>query len=248
SLKRNGWAACGSTRFSLDYRKLNEVTIKDSYPLPRIDDTLDALVGSQWFSTLDLSSGKAQIESKEVTCSRTALNIWTRGKSGGSLDRSRQDLGNKGLACPDEHQGPAVLSGSVFVVTPQRDGCERVVAYFSWTLTKTEHNYCVTRRELLAVILAIWNFRHYLVGKSFKIRTDHGALQWLMSFRNPDGQMARWLEELSMYEFDIEYRRGGSHGNTDGLSRRPSRECNKCAKEEEKEIRMRKEGRRGRSM
>ncbi|GBM69541.1 Retrovirus-related Pol polyprotein from transposon 297 [Araneus ventricosus] len=43
----------GSTRFCVDYRKLNEITIKDSYPLPRIDDALDALNGSQWFSTLD---------------------------------------------------------------------------------------------------------------------------------------------------------------------------------------------------
>ncbi|GBN55348.1 Retrovirus-related Pol polyprotein from transposon 297 [Araneus ventricosus] len=47
----------GSTRFCVDYRKLNEITIKDSYPLPRIDDTQDALNGSQWFSTLDLKSG-----------------------------------------------------------------------------------------------------------------------------------------------------------------------------------------------
>ena len=39
----------GSTRFCVDYRKLNSVTRKDSYPLPRIDDTLEALSGATWF-------------------------------------------------------------------------------------------------------------------------------------------------------------------------------------------------------
>lgn len=54
--KNNTW------RFCVDYRGLNAVTIKDSHPLPRVDDTLDALAGTTWFSTLDFSDGYQQVE------------------------------------------------------------------------------------------------------------------------------------------------------------------------------------------
>ena len=43
----------GSVRFCVDYRKVNELTHKDAYPIPRVDDTLDTLAGSKCFSTLD---------------------------------------------------------------------------------------------------------------------------------------------------------------------------------------------------
>ena len=51
-----------SYHFCVDYRKLNSVTRKDAYPLPRIDETLDMLHSSKWFSTLDLASGYWQFE------------------------------------------------------------------------------------------------------------------------------------------------------------------------------------------
>jgi len=47
----------GSLRFYVDYRRQNDITKKNCFPLPRIDDTLDTLAGAQWCSTLDLKSG-----------------------------------------------------------------------------------------------------------------------------------------------------------------------------------------------
>ena len=71
----------GTTRFCVDYRKLNHVTKKDSYPLPRIDDTLEALAGAKWFSSLDLKSGYWQVElhsDKEKTAFTAGRGLWQR--------------------------------------------------------------------------------------------------------------------------------------------------------------------------
>ena len=65
----------GTTRFCIDYRKLNDVTKKDSFPVPRVDDTLDALgnTKAQIFSTMDLASGYWQLPIAEEDKEKTAF-------------------------------------------------------------------------------------------------------------------------------------------------------------------------------
>jgi hypothetical protein len=64
----------------VDYRKLNDVTKKECFPMPRIDDTLDTLAGAKWFSTLDLKSGYGQVDihpdDKEKTAFSTGQGLW----------------------------------------------------------------------------------------------------------------------------------------------------------------------------
>ncbi|XP_043972480.1 uncharacterized protein LOC122830832 [Gambusia affinis] len=107
-------------------------------------------------------------------------------------------------------------------------GEERVLNYASSRLSPAQQKYCVTRHELLAVVCFTQQFRHYLLGRKFLLRTDHGSLIWLFRFKSPEGQLARWLEELSQYDFQIEQRAGKQHGNADAMSRMPGEKVENC--------------------
>lgn len=114
------------------------------------------------------------------------------------------------------------------VLSQVQEGRERVLAYGSCKLSQTEQNYCTTWWKLLAVVEFISHFRQDLLGRSFMIRTDHSSLPWLMRMKEPEGQLARWLERLGEYNFEIIHRPGRLRSNADSLSRRPSRQSCPC--------------------
>ena len=380
-----------SLRCCVDYRNLNRLTTKDSYPLPRIDDSLDALAGAKWYSTLDLKSGYHQVPMAEEDKSKTAFScgggLWqfrvmpfglcnapatferlmeavlsglhwnsllvylddviVFGQSfEQELERLREvferfrraqlklnpkkchlfqkevqylghvvspngiqtdpdkcasvrdwpvpadkmqlrsflglctyyrrfvrgfasiaaplhNLTKEGqnfewdskcqtafetlkikltsapvLAYPNPEKQyildtDASSCGIGAVLSQEVDGEEKVIAFFSRSLTRPERNYCVTRKELLAIVEAARHFHHYLYGSHFMIRTDHAALKWLRSIKDPEGQLARWLTRLDQYDFTVHYRPGAAHINADSMSRRPCQDdCNHCGRKE----------------
>ena len=88
-------------------------------------------------------------------------------------------------------------------------------------LTPEQRRYCTTRKELLAIVKFSRHFRHYILGQEVLCRSDPNSLTWLTSFKEPTGQLARWLEEISAYNIHIVHRAGKLHTNADALSRLP---------------------------
>ena len=73
------WKKDGGLRFCIDVRKLNNWTVKDAYSLIWIDETLDSLQGSQWFSSLKLKSGYWQVKMDEESKPLTAFTVGSLG-------------------------------------------------------------------------------------------------------------------------------------------------------------------------
>ncbi|KAL5496456.1 hypothetical protein EMCRGX_G012740 [Ephydatia muelleri] len=166
----------GTIRFCVDYKKVNEVTRKDAYPLPRVDDTLDTLVGSK-FTTLDLASGYWQVEVAPEDQPKTAFT------------------------------------------TPE--GLYQFKSLHTQIMSDVSYS---TRMQVMLELVLCFH-RQYLLGREFTLRTDHGSLVWIRNFKEPEGQLARWLERLQEYNFTVVHRQGLRHCNADALSRVPCRQC-----------------------
>ncbi|VDL64213.1 unnamed protein product [Hymenolepis diminuta] len=89
-------------------------------------------------------------------------------------------------------------------------------------MSSSEQNYCATKHELLGVKTFLEHFRRYLLGpREFILRTDHKALTWVHSYKDPEGLIACWREILAEYHYKLEHRPGTKHGNADAMSRIP---------------------------
>jgi len=94
------------------------------------------------------------------------------------------------------------------VLSQEQDGCDRVIAYASRTLNKAERKYETTRKELLAIVYGLKQYKQYLLGRHFVIRTDHAALSWLCRTAEPMPQLARWLTFIQQFDNEILHRPG----------------------------------------
>ncbi|KAJ9544345.1 hypothetical protein OSB04_024052 [Centaurea solstitialis] len=192
-----GWRVC------IDYRKLNDATRKDHFPLPFIDQMLERLVGNEYYCFLDGFSGYFQIpidlEDQEKTTFTCPFVTY-------AYRRMPFGLCN----------APATFQRCMTAIF--QDMIEDCMEVFMDDFSVFE-NYTTTKKELLAVVFAIEKFRSYLMLSKIIVYTDHSALKYLFAKPDAKPRLIRWI--LLLQEFDIEERdkKGAKNLSTDHLSR-----------------------------
>ena len=188
--------------------------------------------------------GFATIADPLTECLRKGVKLCNTPRRQEAFDRLKQMLTSAPvLAVPRDDpectwvmDSDASLTGASCVLQQWQDGKLRVVEYASRSFNKAERQYCATRRELASLIFGLKQFRQYLLGRQFEIRVDNMALYYLKRTKDPQGQFARYLDFLSDFTFDTEYRSSARHTNVDAISRlrpcevdggEPCRQCNK---------------------
>ncbi|SJL17084.1 uncharacterized protein ARMOST_20626 [Armillaria ostoyae] len=108
------------------------------------------------------------------------------------------------------------------VLSQEQEGRWRPVAFMSKALTATERNYEIYDKELLAIMLALSEWRHYLMGalEDVEIWTDHQNLQYFRKPQKLNRRQARWVTELAEYHFVLKHKPGTANVKADLLSRR----------------------------
>jgi hypothetical protein len=197
-------------RMCIDYRSLNEVTIKNKYPLPRIEDLFDQLRGASVFSKIDLRSGYHQLRIRPSDILKTAFITNSKEKLTTTLV----------LILPDVHKPFSVYCDASYT----RLGCVlmqegRVVAYSSRQLKIHEKNYPTHDLELVAMVHALKTRRHYLYGQKCDIYTDHKSLKYIFTQSELNMRQQRWLELIKDYELEIHYHPVKANVVVDAMSR-----------------------------
>lgn len=101
-----------------------------------------------------------------------------------------------------------------------QDEVEVPIQFVSRILKPCEIKYSITSKEMLAIIYSISKLRHYLLGKKFKIETDHIALISILNGRIDNNRVYRWSLMLNEYDFEIIYKPGKEMIVPDILSRK----------------------------
>ncbi|GJU22337.1 retrotransposon-related protein [Tanacetum coccineum] len=185
----------GSYRFCVDYRALNEVTIKDKFLIPTADEMFDELGGVNIFTKLDLHEKRVKMDPKKVA----AVMEWPVPTTQRQIRRFLGLTGYyrwfiKNIATVAAPLSQASILGlpsfeDMFIVEADASdvGIGAVImqngkplCYFSRRLDPRMRLAATYQKELFAIVEAVYKWRQYLLGRCFTIHTDHRSLKELM--------------------------------------------------------------------
>ncbi|GJT31343.1 putative reverse transcriptase domain-containing protein [Tanacetum coccineum] len=191
----------GSFRMCIDYRELNKLTVKNRYPLPRIDDLFDQLQGSSIYSKIDLRNRY-----------RTIMEFQVMPFGLTNAPAVFMDLMNRAFQLIKQK-----LCSAPILALPE--GNEDFIAYCDASI-KGLGAVLMQREKARCIRLKIW--RHYLYGTKCTVFTDHKSLQHILDQKELNMRQRRWLELLSDYDCEIRYHPGKANVVADALSRMDS--------------------------
>ncbi|GJX29003.1 putative reverse transcriptase domain-containing protein [Tanacetum coccineum] len=195
----------GSFWMCIDYRELNKLTVKNRYPVLRIDDLFDELQRSRVYSKINLRYGYHQLKSEKA---EAAFQLLKQKLCSAPILALPKGSENFMVYCDASRKG-------LSAVLMQR---EKVMAYESCQLKIYEKNYTTHNLELGAVVFALKMWRHYLYGTKCVVFTDHKSLQHILDQKELNMRQRRWLELLSDYDCEIRYHLGKANVVADALS------------------------------
>lgn len=207
----------------------SKVDALQSWPSPTNRAELRTLLGTFGYWRPYIKNYARIVAPLTALTSEKSTWIWNATHALALTDLKRALLESPVLMRPDQEK-PFILitDASDFAVgasLEQLDNAEnrRPVAFFSHSLNPAERNYQTFERELLAIVLALRTWRHYLEGSAFTVEchTDHRPLVSFMMHQQERGRLVRWQQFLTSYNLQIHHLAGKENVFADGLSRRP---------------------------
>ncbi|GKB66053.1 reverse transcriptase domain-containing protein [Tanacetum coccineum] len=225
-----GWRIC------IDYRKLNDATRKDHFPLPLMDQMLERLAGNEYYCFLDRFSGYFQIlinpQDQEKTTFTCPYGTFTYRRmpfglcnAPGTFQRIEVDKAKLSIAKTPHPKGKKLknLPPKAFkvlgAVLGKQDKQFQPIHYASKTMTDSQAHYTTMEKELLAVVYAIDKFWPYLVLSKTIVYTDHLALKYLLAKQDAKPRLLRWILLLQEFDVIIRDKKGAENLAADHLSR-----------------------------